>query len=66
LSRVGAGEEREEIDDVVLGVVLDLELLVRERAVQRVAKELLQIADGNHLACGMIDAHCCLAGVRLP
>ena len=38
--RVGAREARQHVDDVLLGVIVERELLLRGRAVQRVAKEL--------------------------
>ena len=43
VERFGTGEQRQQVDDVVLGLVLDRQMLFRERAVQRVAEELPQI-----------------------
>ena len=40
---LGAREERQQVDDVVLGLVLDRNALVGERGLQRIAEELPQV-----------------------
>ena len=47
---LGAGEQSEQVDDVVLGLVFDRELLARQRAVQRVPEVFLQVRNGLHPA----------------
>jgi hypothetical protein len=43
-----AREQRQQVDDVLLGLVLDRDMLLRERALQRIAEELRQTLDRNH------------------
>jgi hypothetical protein len=45
VKRFGAREEGEEIDDVVFGLIFDAQVLLGERALQRIAEELAQIGD---------------------
>jgi hypothetical protein len=40
VQRVGAGEHREQVDDVLLGLLVDIEMLMLARSVKRVTKEL--------------------------
>ncbi len=43
VERIGAREQCQEIDDVVLGLIFDSEVLSLERAMQRIVKVLAQI-----------------------
>ncbi len=51
VQRLRAREQRQEVDDVVLGLVLDRELLALQGCVQRVAEELPQVRDRDD-GCG--------------
>ncbi len=42
-------EHRQQVDDVVLGVVLDVQVLAIERGLERIAEELAHVADGLEL-----------------
>ena len=48
--RLGAGEQSQQIDDVVLGLVFDRELLAFQSAVQSVLEVFLQIGNRLHPA----------------
>ncbi len=48
--RLGAGEQSQQIDDIVLGLVFDRELLAFQSAVQRVPEVFLQIGNRLHPA----------------
>ncbi|MNC96557.1 hypothetical protein D3C83_139650 [compost metagenome] len=43
------GEHRQQVDDVVFRVVLDVQVLALERRVQRLAEELAHVGDGLEL-----------------
>ena len=45
--RLGAREHREQVHDVVLGVVLDRQVLLLERGGERLAEEFADIGDGQ-------------------
>jgi hypothetical protein len=47
VQRVGVGKQREQVDHVVFGLVVDRHVLMRERVVQRVAEEFPET--GNRL-----------------
>ena len=42
IERVGIGKQREQVHHVVLGLVFDRHVLVRQRVMQRVAEEFLE------------------------
>ena len=48
--RLGAGEQSQQVDDVVLGLVLDREPLALQRAVQSVPEVFLQVGNRLHPA----------------
>ena len=47
--RVRMREHREQVDDVMLGVVADVQVLVLERGLHRLAEELAHVSDGLEL-----------------
>ncbi len=54
--RLGAREHREQVHDVVLGVILDRQVLLLERGAERLAKEFADI--GNRQQLGIAGRHC--------
>ena len=57
IERLRAGEQGEQIDHVVLGLVFDRQVLFGERALERVLEELAQIRDRQHATRGMTVSH---------
>ncbi len=51
---LGAREQRQQIDDIVLRLVLDLELLLLQGAVQGVLEELAQVRDWQYARRGKL------------
>jgi Flp pilus assembly protein TadB len=54
VQRLGAREQRQQVHHVVFGVVVDLQVLVSERALQRVAEELPEVGHGDDLVAGIV------------
>ncbi len=62
VQRIGARKHGEEVDDVLLGLFVDVEVLVFARCVKRVTEELAQGTDGYQRSIG----HCLHVVSLLP
>ncbi len=62
--RVTAREHREQVDDVLLGVVAHGEVLVPEREMQRVAEELAHVGYGQQFRVAALALHRCPPACR--
>ena len=60
--RFRAREHRQQVDDVMFGVVLDLDPLPLERCMDRVAEELLQVAHVDRRVVGHAAFLCSAIG----
>ena len=63
--RLGVREHRQEVDDVVLRVFVDVQVLVPERPVKRIAEELAHVRDGLELhGVSWLQSSAGIRGVR--
>ena len=54
---LGAREQRQHVDDVLLGLALDRQALMRQRALQRVAEVFRQARHREHRALATLVLH---------